>query len=134
MQVLLEHHACIPARIFYLDRQIASGRKSDGALEVHLRDFRTAPERRRPQSVENAEIRMQLAVLVRLVELQSPLERRLDPGQLGDGGPIVARRIEIAEPTDRIGIQIIDLLGLHYGELAHKFVVTVDRAPTSVIM
>ena len=69
------------------------------ALEVLARDIGLAAERRRPQRIQNPEVAVNRAVLVGLVERERALEHRLDPRQLGDCGPVLARRVEIARAS-----------------------------------
>ena len=73
---------------------------------------------------------MNRPVLVRLIERQRALQNGLDPGQLRNGRPILARGLQIAEPADRVRIKRIESLGLDAGELGHELVV-IDALPVA---
>ena len=94
MQLLVEYEARVTPRVFYFNREIATARELDCALEVRARDVRLAAERRRAQGIENPKVTVQRTVLVSLIECQGALENCLDPGKLGDGRPVLARRVE----------------------------------------
>src|SRR5687768_15538686 len=98
MELLIENETRVPARIFYLDREILPPRELERALEMTSSEVRIAAERRRTQRVENPEVAVNGTALVGLVELERAPEHRLDPRQLGDRVPILAGGVEVAEP------------------------------------
>src|SRR5688500_19989075 len=74
------------------------------------RKLRAAAERGRAQRVQDTEIPVHSAPLVAFVQREDSLEHGLHPWQLRDGRPILARRVELTQPTHCIGIEWTDVL------------------------